>query len=111
MLLIRARVVPQAARASWVSLAGSITMPASVCLALTISINVSDCSPLGPLTDTWRSLIETVTPLTGAIGFLPVRDILVFLRSHRLTQSFKVALRRRGRVPRHPDSGTLLHDR
>jgi hypothetical protein len=28
-------------------------------------------------------LTETVTPLTGAMGFLPVRDILLFLRSHR----------------------------
>src|SRR6185312_12734803 len=39
-------------------------------------MSVSDCSPLGPFTWTSRSLIVTVTPLTGATGFLPVRDIL-----------------------------------
>src|SRR6185437_2746276 len=77
MLLISARVVPHAARASLVSFAGSMTIPSSVCLASTTSMRVSDCSPLGPFTATSRSLIVTVTPLTGAIGFLPVRDILL----------------------------------
>jgi len=77
MLLISARVVPQAARASVLSLAGSMTTAPSVSLAFTISMSVSDCSPLGPFAVTVRSLIVTVTPLTGAIGFLPVRDILV----------------------------------
>ncbi len=48
-----------------------------------------DCSPFGPLAVTLRSLIVTVTPLTGAIGFLPVRDILLcFLRSNRHTAGF-----------------------
>src|SRR6185312_677365 len=75
ILATSARVVPQAALACWVSFAGSNSMPCSVCLALTISIRVSDCSPFGPFTWTSRSLIVTVTPLTGATGFLPVRDI------------------------------------
>src|SRR5687767_3146712 len=122
MLLISARVVPQAARASWVSSAGVISIPCSPLLALTISINVMLSSPLGPLAFTLRPSIVTVTPLTGGIGFLPVLDIVVFLRSHRLDREFLAhalirksettfrahVFRRRDRVPRHPGSGILL---
>src|SRR3569833_2745303 len=89
MLASSARVVPQAARAALVSFAGAMTSPSSVCLALTISMRVRDVSPFGPLTATVRSLIATVTPLTGAMGFLPVRDILFFLWSHHLNRALE----------------------
>ncbi|MNY56961.1 hypothetical protein D3C86_1930960 [compost metagenome] len=77
MFWIRARVVPQAARASRVSLAGVTTTPSEPCSTLTISMRVRLSSPFGPLALTLRPLIVTVTPLTGATGFLPVRDIML----------------------------------
>src|SRR5690554_3782337 len=85
MFCSNARVVPHAARANLVSLVGLTTRPSDVSSTLTASIRSMLSSPLGPLAVTVRPLIVIVTPLTGATGFLPVRDILVQSLSNRLT--------------------------
>src|SRR5205814_1293179 len=75
MLATRARIVPDIASASTLSLAGvNISLPPS--LFTTTSALIGRTSvPSEPLTLIWSSLICTSTPCGTAIGIFPTRDI------------------------------------